>query len=206
MAPRHYDRRLRDQSREETRRRIVEATFRLHGRHGTMATTYPMIAHAADVSVPTVYNHFSTRGDLIAACTRHVPSEAPALGPEIFEGLADVPARVRALVRALGKSYAFWEPWLRWGVAEVAFVPELKGILERWRSGREALAREAFARGFGGRPPRALLDIAAALLDFPAWKSLTRASTSKRTEAVLADALTTLYRSYRSPRKGESRP
>jgi hypothetical protein len=141
------------------------------------------------------------RRNLCAGLAAPVEAEA-----EIFEGLADVPARVRALVRALGKSYAFWEPWLRWGVAEVAFGPELKGILERWRSGREALACEAFARGFGGRPPRALLDIAAALLDFPAWKSLTRSSDSKRTEAVLADALITLYRSYRSPRKGESRP
>jgi AcrR family transcriptional regulator len=206
MAPRHYDRRLRDQAREETRQRIVEATFRLHGRHGCLATTYPMIARAADVSVPTVYNHFPTRGELIGACTRHVPSEAPALGPEIFEGRGDVPARVRALVSALSESYAFWEPWLRWGLAEVALVPELKGILETWSSGREALARTAFAPGFGGRPPHALLDIAAALLDFPAWKSLTRTSDRKHMEAVLSDALITLYRHYRSLRKGESRP
>ncbi len=73
MSPRHYDRSLRDRSREDTRRKIVEAAFRLHARHGGLATSYAMIAREADVSVPTVYNHFPTRDDLFAACTRHVP-------------------------------------------------------------------------------------------------------------------------------------
>jgi TetR/AcrR family transcriptional regulator of autoinduction and epiphytic fitness len=206
MAPRHYDRSFRDRNREETRRKIVEAAFRLHGRHGGLATSYPMIARAADVSVPTVYNHFPTRDDLFAACTRHVPKEAPALGPEIFDGRAGVEERLEALVRALARSYRFWAPWIRWGSAEAEVVAEFRRILEQWRKEREALIRGALAPGFGGRPPAGLVDIAGVLVDFRSWDLLAAHRGPRRAEALLMESLVVLYRHHARPRKGDSEP
>ena len=204
MSPRHYDRSLRDRNREETRRKIVEAAFRLHGRHGGLATTYPMIARAADVSVPTVYNHFPTRDDLFAACTRHVPREAPALGPAIFDGLAGVEERLSALVRALARSYGFWAPWIRWGSAEAAVVPEFRRFLEDWRKGREALVRAALAPEFGGRPPAGLVDLAGVLLDFGSWDRLASRRGARRAEALLKESLVVMFHHHARSPKGDS--
>jgi len=204
MSPRHYDRSLRDRNREETRRKIVEAAFRLHGRHGGLATTYPMIARAADVSVPTVYNHFPTRDDLFAACTRHVPREAPALGPAIFDGLAGVEERLSALVRALARGYGFWAPWIRWGSAEAAVVPEFRRFLEDWRKGREALVRAALAPEFGGRPPAGLVDLAGVLLDFGSWDRLASRRGARRAEALLKESLVVMFHHHARSPKGDS--
>ena len=206
MPPRAYDRSLRDRSREETRRKIVEAAFRLHGRHGGLSTSYAMIARAADVSVPTVYNHFPTRDNLFAACTRHVPKEAPVLGPEIFDGVAGVEERLGVLVRALARSYGFWAPWIRWGSAEAPVVPEFRRFLEESRKGREALLRGAFAPEFGGRPPAGLVDIAGVLVDFPSWEVLVARQGSRRAGALLTESLVILACHHARFGKGERRP
>ena len=204
MSPRKYDRSLRDRSREETRRKIVEAAFRLHGRHGGLSTTYPMIARAADVSVPTVYNHFPTRDDLFAACTRHVPAGAPAVGPAIFDGIAGVEERLLALVRALGRSYGFWAPWIRWGSAEAEVVPEFRRFLEEGRKGREALVRAALEPRFGGRPPAGLIALADVLLDFGSWDRLASRRGPRRAEALLTESLVVLFHHHARSPKGDS--
>ena len=206
MPPRPYDRSLRDRSREETRRKIVEAAFRLHGRHGGLSTSYAMIARAADVSVPTVYNHFPTRDDLFAACTRHVPKEAPVLGPEIFDGIAGVEERLGALVRALARSYGFWGPWIRWGSAEAPVVPEFRRFLDESQKGRAALLRGALAPEFGGRPPAGLIDIAGVLVDFPSWERLVARRGSRRAEALLTETLVVLTRHHTRYGKGDVQP
>ena len=83
-------------AREETRRRIVEATAKLHGERGVFGTSWRDIAGEADVSVATVYSHFPSLDELIPACGQLVmervrpPSSAAAA--EIV-GDANGPAR-----------------------------------------------------------------------------------------------------------------
>ena len=55
-------------AREETRRRIVEATAKLHGENGVLGTSWQAIAKEADVSVATVYAHFPSLDELLPAC------------------------------------------------------------------------------------------------------------------------------------------
>ncbi|MEA2511152.1 MAG: hypothetical protein QOJ59_639 [Thermomicrobiales bacterium] len=55
-------------AREETRRRIVEATAKLHGERGVFGTSWQDIAKEADVSVATVYAHFPSLDELLPAC------------------------------------------------------------------------------------------------------------------------------------------
>ncbi len=58
----------RDLAREKTRRRIVDATAKLHGERGVLGTSWQDIAKEADVSVATVYAHFPSLEKLLPAC------------------------------------------------------------------------------------------------------------------------------------------
>jgi AcrR family transcriptional regulator len=197
MSPRRYRTDRRKAAMDETRRRIVEATVALHAEKGVAATTYALIAKRADVAVPTVYNHFPQLGDLLAACTGDVAARAPRLGPEIFAGAADTEARAAALVTATFAAYRFRAPWLRWGIHEAAFIPELRAIVDEARAKLGQLIALALAPTFGQRPPPSLCALWALLLDFSAWQRLTSDGRLSDDEAAAAvtDALLALIRS-----------
>jgi AcrR family transcriptional regulator len=198
MSPRRYRSDHRRAALDETRRRILQATVQLHAERGVTSTTFAMIAERADVAVPTVYNHFPTRADLIAACTGHISTQAPPLGPQIFQDALDMEARLRALVRALFAYYSYRAPWLRWGVHEAVFVPELASLLERASDGRRQLIALALEPAFGKRTPPGLQALCEVLLDFSAWQQLTTdpSLSSERAEAIVGDALIALVRQH----------
>ena len=197
MSPRAYDRKLRLAAAEEARRRIVEAAVALHATQGALATGHAQIAERAGVSVPTVYKYFPTRNDLIPACTRLVAGRAPlALDDRIFDGLARVPDRVRALARGLFRLHVYFAPWLRWVDGDAPGLPALQEFLEQGRQGRLRLLRLALTPP-GRRPPgESLVLLGHVLLEYPSWKVLTTAGkTSDEAAADVADALLRLYRS-----------
>ena len=68
---RPYRSELRAEQAEETRTRILDATGRVTAR-GLASLSIPAIAREAGVSVPTVYRHFATKQDLLAAVYPHV--------------------------------------------------------------------------------------------------------------------------------------
>jgi AcrR family transcriptional regulator len=68
---RRYDSPLRDEQREETRARILDAAIRVMA-GGIASVSVPAIAHEAGVSIPTVYRHFRTKADLLAAVYPYV--------------------------------------------------------------------------------------------------------------------------------------
>jgi AcrR family transcriptional regulator len=81
---RAYRSELRAEQAEETRARILDATLRVIAR-GIASVSIPAVAREAGVSVPTVYRHFGTKQDLLAALYPHAVQRA---------GLADlVPPR-----------------------------------------------------------------------------------------------------------------
>src|SRR5690606_30300458 len=131
MATRRYDRRSRQIAAEETRRRIVRATAELHAEHGGLGTTHAMIAERAGVSLPTVYKYCPTRDDLIPHCTGLVLGEAPVrLDEDVFDGQADLPARLRALVRRVFALHEHLAPWARWSARDAAELPALRAVLD----------------------------------------------------------------------------
>lgn len=67
--------RLRAQQAQATRVRILEATLRVMAR-GTASVSVPAVAREAGVSIPTVYRHFGTKQDLLAAVYLHVVGRA----------------------------------------------------------------------------------------------------------------------------------
>lgn len=112
--PRSYDTTLRREQQEELRRRIVEATARLHARQGGLATTYAQIAAEAGVSLPTVHKYFPHADDVFRACTAHVAAQGPQLPVERILAAPTAEAAARALVDALDALHAHFEPWLAW--------------------------------------------------------------------------------------------
>ncbi|MGH2428727.1 MAG: helix-turn-helix domain-containing protein [Candidatus Limnocylindria bacterium] len=70
-AGRAYRSQLRADQAEETRARILDATVRVMA-GGLASVSIPAVAREAGVSVPTIYRHFGTKRDLLAALYPHV--------------------------------------------------------------------------------------------------------------------------------------
>lgn len=184
---------------EEARRRIVEAAAALHASHGAAGTSHAMIAEQAGVSLPTVYKYFPTANDLIPACTGLVASRSPVvLDGRLFDGLGRVPARVKALASALYRAHEYFAPWLRWTESAAAGLPALRRFLDESRAARRHLVRVAL-QAPGGRPPsKTLVLLAEALLDYPAWRTLTSGGLStEHAAATAAGAVIHLVKGHR---------
>ena len=66
---------LRAAQAEATRTRILEATVNVMAR-GVASVSIPAVAREAGVSVPTVYRHFGTKRDLLAAIFPYIVGRA----------------------------------------------------------------------------------------------------------------------------------
>ena len=64
---RTYRQGKRSKTANDTRQRIVQATFDLHNEQGIASTSMKEIAARAGVSVGSVYHHFPTNDDAINA-------------------------------------------------------------------------------------------------------------------------------------------
>jgi AcrR family transcriptional regulator len=103
---RGYRQLRREEAAEKTRRRIVQATFDLHGEQGIAATSMKQIAARAGVSVGSVYHHFPTYGDAVTACGTTALGRHPPPTAEIFAGVADRAERVRRMALAMFELFA----------------------------------------------------------------------------------------------------
>jgi len=86
---RGYRSELREQQAAATGERILDATTRVIAR-GLAEVTVPAVAREAGVSVPTVYRHFGTKRDLLAALQPHLQRRVGIdriAQPESIEGL-----------------------------------------------------------------------------------------------------------------------
>jgi AcrR family transcriptional regulator len=102
---RRYQLRKRAESRDATRRRIVEAAVALHESLGPNATTVTAIAEAAGVGRLTVYRHFPDDRSLLSACSGHWLGRHPPPDPAAWERVVDPLER---LTRALTEVYAYF--------------------------------------------------------------------------------------------------
>lgn len=100
-STREYHSELRAQQAEETRDRILEATARVMAR-GIATISIPAIAREAGVSVPTVYRHFRTKRDLLAAVYPYGLKRAGAQEPAFPVSLDELKANVRLYAAHVG--------------------------------------------------------------------------------------------------------
>lgn len=94
--PRPYQSRLRAEQAEDTRARILDAAIRVMAR-GVATVSVPAVARAAGVSVPTVYRHFGTKGELLAALYPHAERRAGLDALAVPRSLDEVRDGVRAI-------------------------------------------------------------------------------------------------------------
>lgn len=191
----------RDAARETTRRRIVEATVKLHGERGVFGTSYADIAAEADVAVATVYKHFPSVDDLLPACGALVMDRArPPRAEDAAQIVAGETTTRGRLRRVADELFAYYErggPHLEVDAQERR-LPGMREWEESQRATVTALVREALA---GERVDRRTVQLAAALFDLATFKAFrVRGVSRARAAEAVADAAELLARDGRSKR------
>ena len=159
----------RGEAADETRRRIVDATYALHSEQGIAATSMKQIAERADVSVGTVYHHFPTYDDAIAACGRHTLALAPPIDPDLFAGAKTRTERVERLARALFERYRRLPNYDTARAERGKFAPLGKFFADE-ETRQRTLVAAALGKS-GARDPETAT--AAALMDYSVYRALT---------------------------------
>lgn len=163
--------RARQESVEQTRLRITEATMRLHERVGPAATTVSAIADEAGVTRLTVYRHFPDDPALVIACSGHWRALHPRPDSRRWASIGDPTQRLRT---ALSETYAWAHsaaPMMTKIYRDLDAMPAFVGeFLAQDEQSRVAVLATGFrARG---RAARRLHAVLAHALHIRTWASL----------------------------------
>ena len=193
MATRKYEKKRRAEQESETRRRIVEAVFALHGEIGPARTTIKAIAQRAGVERLTVYRHFADEGAIFAACDAHFRSETPPPHPAAWADIVDPAERLRAALVAFYGFYRRGENMIANAERDAVGLPAL-AVLMAPRDAMLAALREDLlaAWAVGDRARTKLAAAIAHALRFDTWRSLARLEGLEDAEA--ADLMVDLAR------------
>ena len=172
-ATRRYQLRKRADAVEATRRRITEAAMDLHGTVGPARTTMTAVAERAGVQRQTLYRHFASEEELLAACSAHFAALHPRPDVEQWRTIADTAERLRI---ALDELYAWYEvTGSMWTTVlrDETLVTALGPALGPLRAYLDEAAR-SLAEGWGVRGGRRAVLLAAVrhAVDFQTWRSL----------------------------------
>ena len=176
--PRRYELKERAKRRQDTRRRIVEATMALHEEVGPARTTVADVARRAGVGRVTVYNHFPDAAALIGACSAHAVAAHPPPDPAAWAGVTDPAARLEAGLRATYAYYRANAAMLGHVTRDASTVPALAAALaEGGASEYDAAVKDVLT----GPYARAAVGLA---LSFATWERLTAVEDLTDAEAV----------------------
>lgn len=184
LTPRSYDMTKRELARLETRRRIVEATARLHGERGVLGTSWKDIAREADVSVATVYAHFPSLDQLLPACGELVMEriQAPTLDTlaAALDGAESTEERLAVVAHELFDFYERGGPLIEVDVRE----RELPGMRE-WEDHMRGLVASFLRRALAlERPGPQTIRLMSAFFDLPTFKALRERGVSRARAAT----------------------
>ena len=185
MATRKYEKKRRAEQESETRRRIVEAVFALHGEIGPARTTIKAIAQRAGVERLTVYRHFADEGAIFAACDAHFRSETPPPDPAAWADIVDPAERLLAALVAFYGFYRRGENMIANAERDAVGLPAL-AVLMAPRDAILAAVREDLlaAWAVGDRARTRLAAAIAHALRFDTWRSLARVEGLEDAEAA----------------------
>lgn len=189
--PRAYSMDRRSQQVAETRDRIIDAAVGLFSEQGARATTMTGVAHRADVSPATVFNHFATQDLLVEAVVERLLVEVRLPDPSIFIGARSLSARVGILTREM---FAFFDRTSHWfyllgsELTEVAAVA--RADKQFWQS-----MRSLYDDALAGRADALLRKTMTGLIH-PATLSALRSAgmTPAEASSVVADLLASMAR------------
>jgi AcrR family transcriptional regulator len=172
---RKYDMKRRARGKEETRRRIVEATVELHKTVGMARTTISAIAEKAGVQRLTVYRHFPNERALFSACTGHWRAANPPPDPASWTQVADPEERLRVALSEVYAHHRRTEPMMDNVIRDAQVHPLTREMAEPYFQHWERM-RYVLATGWGVEDERLGLLLAALGhgLSFQTWRSLVR--------------------------------
>ena len=205
MATRKYTQKRRAEQQSETRRRIVEAAYALHGEIGPARTSIKAIAERAGVERLTVYRHFGDEGEIFAACSAHFQAEIPPPDPAAWAGITDPAARLRAALLAFYDYYRRGEDVIAKAQRDAQALPALAAVLAPWGRFVE-MVREDLEAAWpvdGAARPRLAAAIGHALR-FETWRSL--AHDEGLDDAAAADLMVDFARVAAAPVAERSAP
>lgn len=172
--PRPYKMNKRAETADETRRRIVRATYELHAAKGIGSTSVRDIAERANVSPGTVYHHFPEYNDIVIACGKYTFETTRPPSLEIFAGVDTPGERLLVLVQELFAFYRRFPAYENVRLERDAFEPVDRAFAGDEKN-RRALIRAALAPS---KVPREAASVAFALLDFSVYNLLARSGVS----------------------------
>ena len=167
-SKRQYRLGKRATTKEQTRRRIVEAAVELHSTRGPARTSIAQIAEKAGVQRHTFYAHFPDERELSLACSGLAFERDPLPDIELWAGCSPGVERIR---RGLGELYQ----WYSRNAEMIGSVLRDAEYHELTREVAELRMRQPFERmnqllGDGlAQAGRSLLQVA---LDFHCWRVL----------------------------------
>lgn len=170
--PRRYKMRARATAVEETKSRIVKAAKELHAEQGLQGTSHIEIADKAGVALATVYRHFPSLADLIPACASSIVVLQPLTSDSIaalFQGRTEPLERLELIIQGTCDCYERDGDWLQAARREGDLIPTLSEIVREQQKSLRTLVQVAL-EGTGVNERN--VQVLAALLDFPLWKSL----------------------------------
>jgi AcrR family transcriptional regulator len=141
--PRPYNLGQRAALKADTRSRIVAAALEIYRDRGLPGASNLAVARAADVAPATVRNHFPEPRQLARAVFDAVLDELRVPPPAIFDGLGDLPARLRRLAEELAAFYERSEPWWRAYEREPELINAWGGGVDEYYADVERLMRAA---------------------------------------------------------------
>jgi AcrR family transcriptional regulator len=200
---REYRLQERAQQQAETRRRIIEAVVALHEEVGPARTTVVEIADRAQVSRPTVYNHFPDERSLITACSRHWSLANPRPDTAAWKQIADPQTRLRVALEQLYAYYAPRERMLANVLRDSALIPSLSEAVQHSIGPYSQAAAETLMTGWGSRSHdrRKQLAVIELALQFHTWQTLRRSSglTNREAARLMASLVEAALAGAKSP-------
>ena len=170
--PRRYRMKTRSTAVGETKERIIRAAKELHATQGMQGTSYVEIADKAGVAMATVYRHFPSLADLIPTCASSIIVFQP-LNPDsiavMFQGQVQPLPRLEWVIRGTCECYERDGGWLQAARREGDLIPSLSEIVEEQQKSLRTVVRVALD---GTGVTERHVQVLAALMDFPLWKSL----------------------------------
>lgn len=182
---RPYELKKRATRQRETHDRIAAATAALHSEVGPARTTISAVAERAGVERLTVYRHFPTERELLAACQEHFLAAHPVPDLAAWRAIADPVTRLRV---ALGELFARNDATEGMTVnvlRDSAVLPELAAQLEGLRNyERAAVAVLAAGWPVPAGQARCFDALLGHTIAFETWRSLVRRQGLTNEDAV----------------------
>src|ERR687891_2552953 len=127
---RRYRKKERARHEEQTRLRITEAAVELHRTVGPARTTIKEIAERAGVGRMTVYNHFGSDDELLAACSSHYMAGHPPPDPKALAAIDDPDARLEFGLRSIYGWYRETRDMTGNALRDAPVVPALDAVMK----------------------------------------------------------------------------